>query len=55
MLGYGDVLDSVRHLLSFALDILAVGSTHDEVDPEYIKRLEWYSRLSKILVSDDVG
>lgn len=48
-LGFGEVLDGVRHLLSFALDLLTVGRIDEEVDADYIHNFEWYRTLPEIL------
>lgn len=54
-LGYGDVLDSVRHLLCLALDLLTVGRIDEEIDSEYVRGLEWYSILPTVLAGDVDG
>ena len=54
-LGFVDVLDGVRHLLTFALDLLTVGLIDEQVDSEYIQGLEWYGTLPGILAGDDDG
>lgn len=48
-LGFGAVLDGVRHLLCLALDLLTVGRIDEEVDSEYIQRLRWYDALPGVL------
>lgn len=48
-LGYGEVLDAVRHLLCFALDLLTAGKIDEEVDAEYIHSLEWYNAMPGVL------
>lgn len=48
-LGFGGVLDGVRHLLRFALDLMTVGFIDDEVNSEYIQELEWYDVLPGVL------
>lgn len=52
-LGFGGVLDGVRHLLRFALDLMTVGLIDDEVSSEYIQELEWYNALPGILGAYD--
>lgn len=46
--GYGDVLDGVRCLLLFALDLLTVGRIDQQVDSAYVNALEWYHTLSEV-------
>ncbi|CAM9827730.1 unnamed protein product [Ascophyllum nodosum] len=56
-LGYGGVLDAVRHLLCFALDLMTPGKIDKEVCAEYIHALEWYHTMPDVLAggakSDD--
>lgn len=54
-LGFTDVLDGVRHLLSFALDLMTVGLIDQEVDSEYIQGLEWYHTLPGVLAGSEGG
>lgn len=54
-LGFGDVLDGVRHLLRFALDLLTVGRIDEIVDPEYVQDLDWYDTLPGIVGANEDG
>ena len=53
--GFGDVLDGVRHLLRFALDLLTVGRIDESVDADYIQHFEWYDTLSGVLEGHGEG
>lgn len=48
-LGFGDVLDGVRHMMSFALDLMTPGKIEEDVDAEYIDSFEWYHTLPEVL------
>ena len=54
-LGFGNVLDAVRHLMCFALDLLE--RKIEDVDAEYINSLAWYRALPEVLAgsADDEG
>ena len=52
-LGGGDVLDGVRHLLSFALDVLTPGQIDREVDTEHIQSRAWYNTLPGVLAGNE--
>ncbi|CAM9827660.1 unnamed protein product [Ascophyllum nodosum] len=54
-LGYGDVLDAVRHLMCFALDLMTPGKIDERADPEYIRALEWYHTLPDVLAGGPEG
>ena len=54
-LGYGDVLDAVRHLLCFALDLMTPGKIDEKADAEYIHALEWYHTLPDVLAGGAEG
>ncbi|CAM9571173.1 unnamed protein product [Ascophyllum nodosum] len=54
-LGYGDVLDAVRHLLRLALDLMTAGRIDEDVDAEYIHALEWYHTLPNVLAGGAEG
>lgn len=48
-LGFGGVLDGVRHMMSFALDLMTPGKIEEDVDAEYINGFEWYHTLPEVL------
>ena len=54
-LGYGDVVDAVRHLLCFALDLMTVGKIDEKAGAEYIHALEWYHTLPDVLAGGAEG
>lgn len=53
--GFGVVLDGVRHLLRFALDLLTVGRLDERVDSEYVQDFGWYHTLPGILAANEGG
>lgn len=48
-LGFGGVLDAVRYLMCFALDLVTPRRLEETVNAEYITSLQWYHTLSAIL------
>lgn len=44
-LGFTDVLDIIRPLLIFAVDLLTVGLVDEKVDKWYAQGVEWYRTL----------
>lgn len=47
--GNGDVVETIRHMLGFALQLLETGSLSDVVDSEYVQGLDWYKSLPAVL------
>lgn len=54
-LGFGDVLDAVRYLMCFALDLMTPGRLEEIVNAEYVDSLEWFHTLPEILAGEADG
>lgn len=53
ILGYGEVVDAICHLLNLALDVLRVGSVEAVLDADYVASLPWYSQLPGLLAGSE--
>eukprot|EP00903_Cladosiphon_okamuranus_P008033 g7749.t1 len=47
--GFGRVVDAVRNLLLFSLEVLTIGGIDGEVDAQYVRSLEWFDTISQVL------
>lgn len=50
--GRSQVLDAVRNLLLFALDVLTMGSIDDEVSSAYVQDLGWYHAMPRVFAGN---
>lgn len=50
--GNGDVVDAIRHMLEFALELLGTGHLNGVVDSEYVQSLHWYKSLPAVLAGN---
>lgn len=51
-LGFGGVLDAVRYLMCFALDLTTPRRLEEIVNAGYIRSLQWYHTLPEILAGE---
>ena len=47
--GNGAVVEAIRHMLEFALELLDAGNLDDVVNSEYVQSLPWYKSLPTVL------
>lgn len=50
--GNGDVVEAIRHMLEFALELLGTGHLSGVVDSEYVQSLHWYKSLPAVLAGN---
>ena len=53
ILGYGEVVDAICHLLNLALEVLRVGSVEGVLDADYVTSQPWYSQLPNLLAGGE--
>ena len=50
--GNGAVVEAIRHMLEFALELLGTGNLSGVVDSEYVQGLHWYKSLPAVLAGN---